>query len=255
MIIIILSMENNELLRRAEDLRDRCERSAILTATAFLTPAEQRELEQWAAPRGEPRLVFFGGGPDCERRCGFFLPDYLTGEDIPDQEKIGCVAYQSFFGRPGHRDYLGAALGLGIRREWLGDIRLSGDRCWIFCLKTVEELLLSLDRVGRITVKGENCPLPEVPAEERKTEERTFTVQSLRLDAVAAGLFRLSRTAAAEQIRLGLVSLNYEPCLRPDAVIREGDVISLRGKGKGSVKEIGGRSKKDRLFITAERRL
>ena len=61
--------------------------------------------------------------------------------------------------------------------------------------------------------------------------------------------------AAAEQIRLGLVSLNYAVCDKADAPVREGDVISLRGKGKGQVREIGGRSKKDRLFITAERRL
>ena len=80
-------------------------------------------------------------------------------------------------------------------------------------------------------------------------------MQSLRLDAVTGGLFRLSRSAAAEQIRLGLVSLNYAVCERTDAAVREGDVISLRGKGKGSVVGIGGRSRKDRLFVTAERRL
>ena len=116
-------------------------------------------------------------------------------------------------------------------------------------------LLLSLDRVGRYTVRAEECPLSAVPPEEHKTESLTFTVQSLRLDAVTGGLFRLSRSSAAEKIRLGLVSLNYEVCERPDASVREGDVISLRGKGKGSVTDIGGRSKKDRLFVTCERRL
>ena len=68
-------------------------------------------------------------------------------------------------------------------------------------------------------------------------------------------MFRLSRSAAAEQIRLGLVSLNYSLCERVDAAVREGDVISLRGKGKGKVTAVGGRSKKDRLFITCERRI
>ena len=75
------------------------------------------------------------------------------------------------------------------------------------------------------------------------------------MDAVSGGMFRLSRSAAAEQIRLGLVSLNYSVCESVDAPVREGDVISLRGKGKGSVTAIGGRSKKDRLFVTTEKRL
>ena len=70
------------------------------------------------------------------------------------------------------------------------------------------------------------------------------------LDAVAAGAFRLSRSAAAEAIAAGLVQLNYSPCLKPDAPVRAGDVLSLRGKGKAAVLDAGGHSsKKGRLFI------
>jgi RNA-binding protein YlmH len=75
---------------------------------------------------------------------------------------------------------------------------------------------------------------------------------SPRLDAVAAGLFHLSRMETARQIALGLLSLNYSECLKPDAPVREGDVLSLRGAGKGRVREIGGSSRKGRLFVTAE---
>lgn len=247
-------METNDLLRRAEDLAARCEKRNMLTNTAFLTPAEQLELRAWAERRG-CAVVFHGGGAQCERRCAFFLPDYLDEETLEVEDAIHAVAFESFFGAPGHRDYLGAALSLGIRREWLGDIRILGSRAYIFCLPSVESTLSSLDRAGRCTVRGTSLPLNEVPAEEVRVESLSFTVQSLRLDAVTAGIFRLSRTAAAEAIKLGNVSLNYQPCLRPDADVDEGDVISLRGKGKGMLKEIGGRSRKDRLFLTAERRI
>ncbi len=247
-------METNDLLRRAEDLASRCERSNILCATGFLTPAEQMELRRWAQGRGVD-MVFAGGGEDCERTCAFFLPDYLTPETLEVEDTIRSVAFESFFGEPGHRDYLGSVLGQGIRREWVGDIRISGSHAWIFCLKSVESTLSAMDRVGRYSVRAASCSLAEVPPEDVRREALTFTVQSLRLDAVAAGLFRLSRTAAAREIRLGTVSLNYTPCLRPDAEIREGDILSLRGKGKGTVTEIGGRSRKDRLFVTVEKRL
>ena len=91
-----------------------------------------------------------------------------------------------------------------------------------------------------------------MPVPERKVCPVMFTVQSARLDAVVSGMFRLSRTSAAAQIRAGAVHLNYTECLRPDAPVAPGDVLSLRGAGKGSVTEVGGVSRKGRQFVTAE---
>ena len=249
-----MSESSEDVLRRCEDLASRCGRAGTVTATPFLTPAERASVER-AFSRREIRPLFSGGADDCERTCAFFLPDWMAPEELDVGEHILCVHFRSWFGEPGHRDYLGAVLALGVSRDRIGDIRIRGYEAWIFCLAAVAPLLLSLDRVGRFTVKASACALGDVPPEDVKIETLTFTVQSLRLDAVTGGMFRLSRSAAAEQIRLGLVSLNYEPCDRVDALVREGDVISLRGKGKGSVTVVGGRSKKDRLFVTCERRV
>ena len=168
-------------------------------------------------------------------------------------EHIRAVRIEAHFGAPGHRDYLGAILGLGITRESLGDIRIEDEVACVFCLSTVEPLLRDeLAKVGRCGVTGASCALEDVPPPVRRVKALSFTVKSLRLDAVAASLFGLSRTAAAEQIRMGLVSLNYDLCDRTDTPVEPGDVISLRGHGKGQVKALGGRSKKDRLFVEAE---
>ena len=113
-------------------------------------------------------------------------------------------------------------------------------------------LLTELEKVGRYGVTTEEIPLSDVPAPEKRVKKMSFTVKSLRLDAVAGNLFGLSRTSAAELIRLGAVSLNYSVCEKTDAPVREGNVISIRGKGKGSITQVGGRSRKDRLFIEAE---
>ena len=81
-------------------------------------------------------------------------------------------------------------------------------------------------------------------------EERVFSVQSPRLDAVCAGTFRISRSAAAQAIAAGLLTHNYTVCLKTDAPVRAGDVLSLRGKGKAAVLDAGSRaSKKGRLFV------
>lgn len=165
---------------------------------------------------------------------------------------ICALQFSAPFAAPGHRDYLGAILGLGIRREWVGDILVQAHGAFVFCLPSVEPELRTLEQVGRAGVKAAAVPLSAVPVPERKVRPVTFTVQSARLDAVVSGMFRLSRTSAAAQIRAGAVHLNYAECLRPDAPVAPGDVLSLRGAGKGAVTEVGGQSRKGRQFVTAE---
>lgn len=244
-------MENSELLKRARDLAERCERSGTVCATGFLSPAEQYELQTRLGyiPCG---LVFHGGGDNCERAAAFFLPDYMTEDMLNLSEYICAMKLKAYFGQPGHRDYMGALLGMGIGREWLGDIQVEGDTAYVFCMKSVLRHLLSIEKAGRYTVKASQVPLEEVPARKVETESLSFSVMSPRLDAVAAGLFHLSRTEAAKQIAAGNVSLNYGQCLKADCIVKEGDILSLKGKGKGSISGMGGTSRKGRLFVYGE---
>ena len=231
----------DDLIRRAEDLAAQCEKRGSVTSTRFLTPAEGAALEKWAK-HADARALLFGGYDGAERRVGFFLPTWMDEADFDGADYL-CA--------PGHRDWLGAALGLGIGREWLGDILVDGSRAVIFCLPSVRQhLLLNLDKAGRCGVKLREIPLGEVRLPERAMEERVFSVQSPRLDAVCAGTFRISRTAAAQAIAAGLVALNYEPCLKADAAVHDGDILSLRGRGKAAVLDAAGRaSKKGRHFV------
>ena len=244
-------MENNELLKRARDLAERCERSGTVCVSGFLSPAEQHELQTRLGyiPCG---LVFHGGGENCERAAAFFLPDYMTEEMLDVSEYLCAMKLKAYFGQPGHRDYMGALLGMGIGREWLGDIQVEGDTAYVFCMKSVLRHLLSIEKAGRYTVKASQVPLEEVPARKVETESLSFSVMSPRLDAVAAGLFHLSRTEAAKQIAAGNVSLNYGQCLKADCIVKEGDILSLKGKGKGSISGMGGTSRKGRLFVYGE---
>ena len=65
--------------------------------------------------------------------------------------------------------------------------------------------------------------------------------------------FKVSRANAAEAIRRGIVSVNHLEVTKPDARVDEGSVLVLKGKGKAILREIGGESKKGRLWITIER--
>ncbi len=245
-------MEHEALLRRIDDLARRCEKANILTSTTFLTPAEQAAVVSYVNRSSGCRMLLHGGRPDCERRAAFFLPEWMEEEAFDPGEAISALKIDAYYGTPGHRDYLGALLGLGVRREWVGDIRIDGQTAWVFCLSSVAEQLSGLEQAGRVSVKAAVIPLSAVPEPERKRKTVHYTVQSPRFDAILGESFRLSRTQAVKLIAAGAACLNYLPCLKNDAPVSEGDVISLKGHGKATVAEIGGQSRKGRLFVTAE---
>lgn len=85
-----------------------------------------------------------------------------------------------------HRDYLGALMSLGIRRECIGDILLSEDGAYLFVLDTVAPLVCDeLSSVGRCSVCVRAGRAEELPSG-KSARHQTATVASLRLDAVLA---------------------------------------------------------------------
>ena len=89
--------------------------------------------------------------------------------------------------------------------------------------------------------------MPQFPAAQR--EIRSATVSSLRLDAVLSAMLRCSRGQASELIAAGRVEINHLPADKPHAVVYEGDVFTVRGRGRFSLTALPGKSKKDRLII------
>lgn len=249
------TMDDTELLKRAEDLRRRCAKTWDMTNTAFLTPAERMLLSTQLRPDDRVRMLFFGGYEDCERSVAFFLPeDGSEDAAAPDSVRhaIRAVRFRAYFGEPGHRDYLGALLDSGVARDRLGDILIRGTETTVFCLPGILQHLLTVDRIGRVSVKAEELSVDEIVIPKRERKEKTISVMSMRLDAVAAGIFNLSRTSCAKLIAEGNLSLNYSVCMKVDTPVHEGDVISIRGHGKAVVSGLGGSSRKGRQFVHAE---
>ena len=121
-------------------------------------------------------------------------------------------------------------------------------------LDTVADFLLSSwNSAGRARLTVTEIPAAHLHIPEVRCEEVRDTVSSLRLDAVAASGFSLSRGKAADLIASGLVQLNHRECVKPDHAVAQGDVLSCRGLGKCVLTEVGGPSKKGRILIVLER--
>ena len=147
---------------------------------------------------------------------------------------------------PAHKDYLGSLMGLEIRREALGDIVLPPDApgtAYVFALEPAARLICQeLLQAGRTELATRLLAPDEVP--EFRTAERrkcTATVSSLRLDAVLAAMLRCSRGQASELVTAGRVEINHLPAEKPSAPVYEGDVFTVRGKGRFALTALPGK--------------
>ena len=94
---------------------------------------------------------------------------------------------------------------------------------------------------------------PKVAPKPAQVRTIRATVATLRLDAVTAAGFSLSRAKAAALVASGKVSLNHRECLKADRPVAEGDVLTCRGLGRCVVKEVPGQSKKGRTMVVLDR--
>ena len=225
----------------------------IPAATAFLSKREQMLAAELL--RGQD-FAFFGGPAMAEREVCCYVPEYLdeswlTGDEGP----IAAVRAVYFAGDTlTHRDFLGALMGCGIKRETVGDIYVSEGSCdFLVTREILPYVLQNLTSAGRARLTLRELALSEldIPAAQVKTVRDT--VSSLRLDSVVSAGFGLSRGKAALYIESGKAELNHMPCVKSDKTVCEGDVVSVRGLGKIRLEELSGTTKKGRTGIVISR--
>ena len=93
--------------------------------------------------------------------------------------------------------------------------------------------------------------LEELPS--LKTEKVTGTVSSVRLDSVIALAFSTSRSSIISLIEGGKVFVNGKNILSNGYNLKEGDIVSVRSKGKFRFEEVGSITKKNRYHISLAR--
>ena len=269
-------MNNDELLiARLEDKIDQAADKYMLTSGDFLDMHQRKIAEDYCKSRKLPvRYIFYGGYADAERCMPIFLPDYIdlpagatsggtagAAGQVPEEiaELLSVVRVTAPKGGRvlTHRDYLGSLLALGLDREVTGDIlvrgpdeKTGGGADIIVETGVAEFIEMNYNKAGHTNLTVEILPINALDTGLVNIVEKRDTVASLRLDNIVSSAFAVSRSKAAEAIRRGIVSVNSVECLKVDQIIEEGDRVTLRGKGKIALAEVGGRSRKDRIIVT-----
>jgi len=220
--------------------------------TDFLDPRQQFILESIAGRERDAAMRLDGGYPEAERKRAVIVPAYRDPEDV--DAGIVVLSVEASGGRfveLDHGDYLGALLGLGIRRDVIGDLHVREDGC--HCLVTAEMagfLHAHLTQVHRVPVRTDILPRDQLKVVQPEMEVSVITVASLRLDGVASDAFRISRSKIAEPIRAGRCRVNWKIEEDPSARLVEGDVVSLKGYGRFKLLRVEGPTRSGRLRVT-----
>jgi RNA-binding protein YlmH len=139
-------------------------------------------------------------------------------------------------------------MALGIERSAIGDI--VEDPLALICLPELGGFISeNLIKAGRAHIHLTQMKISEIPPRAENLLVKTDTVASLRLDTVLGSAFGLSRSKSLALIKAGRVSLNHEECLQSAKIVAKDMIISVRGLGRAKLLEIGGTSKKGRIFV------
>ena len=276
-----LTEDEQLLAAHWEDLARRSEQGC--TVSGFLNRRQQR-ICLAAASRGgwSDRLFFWGGAAGAERRCAVMMPPWTetafpAGSMLEEERETQLIALLkeeadggevarhtlplllagSGFRTLEHRDWLGALLATGIRREVLGDlILLSDSRAVTFADERIAGFLeKEFSRAGADAVSVSAGELPAGFRIVREYRAVSGTVSSPRLDAAVHVLTGLSREKAAELIRAGLVTLDDFVCDRVDRTVEAGSVLTARGFGKFRIDAAEEMTKKGRIRLEARKYL
>ena len=248
------------LIAHLSDLMDQAEKGGYLTVSDFLDEREQSLLSRtFREGRLSVSLWMYGGTEDCERKVICFYPEYLTEnrEELLRQQlcliSVKALDQRFILRELSHRDYLGALMGLGVKREKIGDIRIGEECAFVIVKEEIASFICEeLTSVGRVLVEAKMVEWSDIPAAQRGTMS-VISISSYRLDQIVSRGFNLGRTEASKWIAAGMVFRNGEAVMQPDRTILIGDKITLRRKGKIILTEDKGVSKSGRHQVLIEK--
>lgn len=226
-----MTTEEKELLSRAQELSARAASRGVYTRTSFLTEGEAAILAEASLPIAP---TFYGGFDEAERCVAVFGSEEEFG--YPWESDLVLLKIepqiQKFADALTHRDFLGAILNLGIKRELLGDLLIFENVGYQFVLEQMADYLTeNLQRVRHTSVKISRCAaLPEGAGV--NLEERYVVAASSRVDAVVGAIWNLSRSEAKKLVEEERVTLRGKKITDPSKDLSVGDRISVRGYGR-----------------------
>ncbi|MHB8124296.1 MAG: YlmH family RNA-binding protein [Desulfitobacteriaceae bacterium] len=226
--------QDQEMNLTAARILDRCD-MALHTKTIQVTSFMPQAMKVWMEnflDKHNLTFMFEGGFSEAERVRLAIAPSGF--KLIADDAKVTVVWVFSVNQAENleHRQVLGSLIGLGLKREVIGDIRYGQIGVYIATTKEIATFIIgNWERIGKTSINVK-YPDGELTLQPDQGEVLRITVVSSRLDAVIAEGFGVSRTLVQKWISQGKVKRNDLVILKSETEVHIGDMISCRGQGR-----------------------
>lgn len=246
-----MNREDELLIKRINELAAKCYGSSRFIFTDFLNPSEISLILNNERDINYVEHKFYGGTEQCERQMLRFGSADMLGyeEEFP----ISCVVAEpmakKFADELGHRDFLGSLMNLGIDRSTIGDIFIKEKTGYIFCVDRIAEYIAeNLEKIKHTSVKCrvEKGNIDTIQPELKPVET---VVSSERIDAIIAKVYGMSRSQGIEYFRQKKVFVNGRVMENNSYVLKENDIVSVRGFGKFIFDGLMKETKKGRMRV------
>lgn len=245
-----LSDDDKLFIRNIESWVDLAQTKFKRKFTHFLTEKQCDIVTAVMNSMGYTSYLLYGGWDNAKRRVLGVWNEYDEAPLCDFPITAFTIKYPVAY-KLSHRDFLGAFMSLNIKRECVGDILINDGVAVAFFDKSVAPgISAELSKIGRVGVDiSQGCEVISQMNIEDKFTVISGTVASLRLDCVLSLALNASRSKVVPLIAAKKVSVNNFERLSSDYIMHENDEFSVKGFGKFILSEIGGRSRKDRIFI------
>ena len=248
------------LLAQILDKIEMVENKNKIEHTDFLDLAQIELVQKFINKIKIENYMSYGGFEQAERKMFVIYPEKFNSVVVEKNlsnivQIVRIELPDDLKGKYTHRDYLGAVIKLGIKREKVGDIIVDNNGADIIVDKDISKFLLEnlglLTRFSKSKITVEN--IENLRPVEIKKAEIEIIVSSLRLDNVISELARCSRNKALDIINMERVFVNFECETKKTKQIKPGDMVTIRGKGRFFIKELVGQTKSGRTIIKIEK--
>ncbi|KAI8466015.1 MAG: hypothetical protein J3K34DRAFT_461081 [Monoraphidium minutum] len=257
--MLMVAPENRAEVAVILDLADQAAKGWALTWSRFVTPPVAADALAAIAQLADVSAVAWGGYPQAERCRIVIGRDELLAAAQADPSGLGGVAALDIRGNfmfdpANHRDFLGALLGTGIVRDRVGDVLVMGEggAQALVDAELAEHFEAELTKVRSVSVEARSVPLSALRVPPQQVTELSSIEASMRLDAVASAGFRMGRSAMADLIKGGDVRVNWREAKKPSVEVKEGDVVSVAGRGRLEIRGVS-KTKKDKFAVKMAR--
>ncbi|WP_073508064.1 YlmH/Sll1252 family protein [Streptobacillus notomytis] len=232
-LIIIMNLNKEEFLKKIgnnemaikvfNSLSMALEYQISVSTDIFVTPNIYKKLNN-----SYDNIYTYMKGYDRRQIC--FTPN------IPEFEySVIEIKVNNKFKKYTHKDFLGAIMGLNIKREMIGDIFVEDNIGYILISNKVLDFILNnLKSIGK-----NECviKISEKNDFSYNFKDIKINISSNRLDNFISDITNLSRNKATQLIEAGLVQIDYEMCKEKNREVKHMNILTIRKYGKYLVYE------------------